>query len=147
MCRTANPLEPANKFDTTQKQTVEMRSPDGSADIYQLLAGLCVACRHGFEMENALELAKKTYVDVNIHDAANADRLNELDCLPDSCVASADCLEKQRAVYEEHGVFSPAMIDGIIAQLRAYNDTTLRADISSSHKAIKKLVDTYFHCG
>ena len=39
------------------------------------------------------------------------------------------------------------MIDGIIAQLRAFNDTTLRADISSNHKAIKKLVDTYFHCG
>ena len=30
-----------------------MRSPDGSADIYQLLAGLAVACRHGFEIENA----------------------------------------------------------------------------------------------
>jgi glutamine synthetase len=29
-------------------QTVEMRSPDGSADLYQLLAGLAVACRHGF---------------------------------------------------------------------------------------------------
>ena len=39
------------------------------------------------------------------------------------------------------------MIDGIIAQLRAFNDTTLRADINSNHKAIKKLVDTYFHCG
>lgn len=37
-----------------------MRSPDGSADLYQLLAGLAVACRHGFEVENALELAEKT---------------------------------------------------------------------------------------
>lgn len=41
-------------LDTTQKQTVKMRSPDGSADLYQLIAGLAVACRHGFEMENAL---------------------------------------------------------------------------------------------
>ena len=147
MCRTANPLEPASKFDTTQKQTVEMRSPDGSADIYQLLAGLCVACRHGFEMENALELAAKTYVDVNIHDAANADRLNQLDCLPDSCVASADCLEKLRAAFEEKGVFSSHMIDGIIAQLRSFNDRTLRHDIEHDPKRTAQLVAEYFQCG
>ena len=41
------------------KQTVEMRSPDGSADIYSLLAALAVACRYGFEMENALDIAEK----------------------------------------------------------------------------------------
>lgn len=59
MCALANPLEGQSHFDTTQKQTVEMRSPDGSADLYQLLAGLAVACRHGFEMSDALEVAEK----------------------------------------------------------------------------------------
>ena len=103
-----------------------MRSPDGSADLYQLCAGLCVACRHGFEMDNALEVADSTYVNVNIHDAANADKLSKLAQLPYSCCASADCLERQRAVYEEKGVFSKAMIDGIIKQLRSFNDRTLR---------------------
>ena len=147
MCRAANPLEPASNFDTTQKQTVEMRSPDGSADIYQLLAGLCVACRHGFEMENALELAAKTYVDVNIHDAANAARLNELDCLPDSCVASADCLDKLRAAFEEKDVFSSHMIDGIIAELRSFDDRTLRHDIEHDPKRTSQLVNEYFQCG
>jgi glutamine synthetase len=147
MSALANPLETSSNFDTTQKQTVEMRSPDGSADIYQLLAGLCVACRHGFEMENALELAEKNYVDVNIHDAANADKLATLAQLPDSCEASADCLEKQRAVFEEYGVFSPAMIDGIIRELRAFGDRTLRADISNDEQKIAALVKTYFHCG
>ena len=132
---------------TSEKQTVEMRSPDGSADLYQLLAGLCVACRHGFEMANALEVAEKTYVNVNIHAAENADRLATLAQLPDSCVASADCLDRQRKVFEEHGVFSPAMIDGIIAQLRAFNDTTLRKDIEDKPEEIQKLVTQYFHCG
>ena len=147
MSALANPLEPASDFDTTQKQTVEMRSPDGSADIYQLLAGLCVACRHGFEMQNALELAEKNYVDVNIHDAANADKLATLAQLPDSCEASADCLEKQRAAFEAHGVFSATMIDGIIAQLRAFADRTLRADITGDEQKIAALVEQYFHCG
>ncbi len=137
----------ASNFEGSFKQTVEMRSPDGSADIYQLLAGLCVACRHGFEMENALEVAEKNYVDVNIHDAANADKLATLAQLPDSCEASADCLEKQRAVFEEYGVFSPAMIDGIIRELRAFGDRTLRADISNDKLKIAALVKTYFHCG
>ena len=67
MCALANPLESDSNYDTTQKQTVEMRSPDGSADLYQLLAGLAVACRHGFEIENALAIAEQTYVNVNIH--------------------------------------------------------------------------------
>ena len=132
---------------STQKQTVEMRSPDGSADLYQLLAGLCVACRHGFEMEGALELAEKTYVNVNIHAAENADRLASLAQLPDSCVASADCLDRQRKVFEEYGVFSPAMIDGIIAQLRAYDDKMLRKTIEGYPEEIQKLVTRYFHCG
>jgi len=147
MNKEANPLEADVDFDTTIKQTVEMRSPDGSADLYQLLAGLCVACRHGFEMKDALEVAEKDYVNVNIHDAANADKLAQLAQLPDSCVASADCLQRQRAVYEQYGVFSPEMIDGIIEQLHAFNDLTLRHDIENDHKAIKQLVDTYFHCG
>lgn len=147
MCRKANPLEPPTSIDTTQKQTVEMRSPDGSADVYQLLAGLCVACRHGFEMDNALELAKRTYVDVNIHDVVNADKLAKLATLPDSCAASADCLERQRAVFEQYGVFSPTMIDGIITKLRSYDDRTLRATIQGDDKAIAELVRKYFHCG
>ena len=147
LCHAANPLEPSVDVDTTAKQTVEMRSPDGSADLYQLIAGLCVACRHGFEMDNALETAERTYVNVNIHDAANADKLEKLAQLPDSCCASADCLERQRAVYEAKGVFSKAMIDGIIRQLRSYDDRTLRRDIENNHDEIKKLVSAYFHCG
>ena len=147
MCQLANPLEPTSQYDTTQKQTVEMRSPDGSADIYQLIAGLAVACRHGFEMDNALDLAEKTYVNVNIHQQENADRLKDLAQLPDSCYASAACLEQQRVVFEKYHVFSPAMIDGIIRHLRAYGDSTLRADINGKQEEMLKLVNQYFHCG
>ena len=147
MCRLANPLEPVSNYDTTQKQTVEMRSPDGSADIYQLIAGLAVACRHGFELDNALEIAERTYVNVNIHQKENADKLSSLAQLPDSCAASADCLERQRAVFEEHNVFSPAMIDGIIKRLRSYDDRTLRTDIGDDREEMLALVRRYFHCG
>lgn len=149
MSALANQMDTASVAipDTSDKQTVEMRSPDGSADLYQLLAGLCVACRHGFEMADALEVAERTYVNVNIHDDAHADRLKQLAQLPDSCVASADCLEQQRQVYEEYDVFSPAMIDGICTQLRAFNDRTLRQDTAQQPEKIAQLVETFFHCG
>ena len=147
MMHRANPQQPAETPDTSMKQTFEMRSPDGSADVYQLLAGLCVGCRYGFELPNALEIAEQTYVDVNIHDAANADKLSRLGQLPDSCVASADCLERQRKVYEAYGVFSPAMIDGIIKQLRDFNDSNLRKQVENRPQELKELVERYFHCG
>lgn len=147
MCRLANPLEGESHYDTSQKQTVEMRSPDGSADIYQLIAGLAVACRHGFEMENALQVAEATYVNVNIHQKENEAKLASLAQLPESCSASADCLEQQRAVYEKHGVFSAAMIDGIVKRLRSYEDSTLREEIGEDREAMLTLVRRYFHCG
>ena len=147
MCALANPLESDSNYDTTQKQTVEMRSPDGSADLYQLLAGLAVACRHGFEIENALAIAEQTYVNVNIHQKENADKLKALAQLPDSCAASADCLQKQRTVFEQYNVFSPAMIDGIISRLRSYNDATLRKDIQDKPEEMLALVSKFFQSG
>lgn len=147
MCALANPLEADSHFDTTQKQTVEMRSPDGSADLYQLLAGLAVACRYGFEQADALEIAERTYVNVNIHQKENADKLKALKQLPDSCVASAECLKAQRAAFEAFNVFSPAMIDGIISRLQSYNDTTLRRDLQDKPEEMLELVNKYFHCG
>ena len=147
MCQIANPLERPHDYDTSQKQTVEMRSPDGSADVYELIAGLVVACRYGFELENALEIAEKTYVNVNIHKKENEHKLKDLAQLPDSCAASADCLERQRAIFESRGVFSPAMIDGILKALRAFDDRTLREDIGNDRERMLELVHRFFHCG
>ena len=147
MCQIANPLERPHDYDTSQKQTVEMRSPDGSADVYELIAGLVVACRYGFELENALEIAEKTYVNVNIHKKENEHKLKDLAQLPDSCAASADCLERQRAIFEARGVFSPAMIDGILKALRAFDDRTLREDIGNDRERMLELVHRFFHCG
>lgn len=147
MSALANPLESVSQYDTTQKQTVEMRSPDGSADLYLLMAGLAVACRHGFEIENALEVAEQTYVNVNIHQAENQSRLETLEQLPDSCAASAQCLQQQRAVYEQYNVFSPNMIDGIIKKLTAYQDQNLRKELENNPEEMLKVVMTYFHCG
>ena len=149
MCAQANPLERAAAQGTQEKQTVEIRSPDASANVYLLLAGLAVALRHGLEKKekDALAIAAKTYVNVNIHKAENAKLLNSLATLPDSCWASADRLLAQRKVYEAKGVFSPATIDGIAKMLKGFDDKTLRARVTKSQSAMAELVKTYFHCG
>ena len=106
-----------------------------------------MAGRISKERADALEIAKNTYVNVNIHKDENKDVLDRLSVLPDSCAASAECLEAQRAVYEAEGVFAPAMLDGIIAGLKAFDDRTLRQDIGGDQERILELVNKYFHCG
>ena len=112
-----------------------------------MLAGLVTAARIGFELPNALEIAEKTYVDVNIHDAKNAAVLNSLAQLPTSCAESADELDKNRALYEAKGVFSKSMIDGRIAMLRAYNDANIREEVKLDKGLMMELVRRYYHCG
>ncbi|HAD55972.1 MAG TPA: glutamine synthetase, partial [Alistipes sp.] len=73
-----NPQDKEMHVDASSKQTVEIRSADCSADIYQLLSALCVACRYGLELPNGLEIADKTYVDVNIHKEENKARVASL---------------------------------------------------------------------
>jgi len=147
MAKKVNPLESADLPNLSDKQTVEFRCPDGSADIYLLLAGLCVAARHGFEMENGLQYAKDHYVDVNIFHDEHKHITQSLKQLPASCWDSAEQLEAQRDIYEKYGVFSKKLIDGQIKLLRDHNDKTLRKEIGDDQEKIMALVNKFFHCG
>lgn len=145
MCAQANPGRGRCQCNAANRQTVEIRSADGSADIHLFLAGLAVAARWGFEADNALEIACDTYVDINIHAAGNADVQERLKHLPSSCYASADCLLDDRAVYEADGVFNPLMIDAQIEKLRSYDDAALSRDMEP--EAMLEMVRRYFYCG
>ena len=98
MVANCNPLEKKSNRDFSDKQTFEWRASDGCADMYLLMAALCAAARHGFEMPDALKVAEKTYVGlgVNIHDAKNKKVQEALEQLPDSCVAAAKELKRHR---------------------------------------------------
>lgn len=147
MASLVNGPSAAGHRDFSGKQTVEMRSPDGSADIYQLMAALCVACRHGFEIDDALAVADDKYVDVDIHKPENRDKLMRLQSLPKCCTESADCLDRQRDVYEKYGVFSHSMIDGLIRELRAFDDAHLYDDVQNDSAKLMELVSKYYYCG
>jgi len=147
MIKHANPLEDNDLRDFSNKQTVEFRCPDGSANVYLLLAGLTVAARHGIEMKNALEIAEKTYVAVNIFEEEHQHKTKQLDQLPLSCWESADALEEQKDIYLKYGIFDQRTITGIMTKLKAYKDENLRKEIGNDEERILQLVDKYFHCG
>ncbi len=143
----ANPSQQQSESEFDERQTVEFRSPDGSADIYLLLAGLTVAALHGLTMEDSLEYAERTYVDVNIFHDDHQEKVTALKKLPLSCWESADCLQNMAHVFTNGGIFPEGVINNIIKKLKKFDDKTLRQDLGSNNEAIMALVKTYFHCG
>ncbi len=127
MASRVNPEQSAARQKGDGLQTVEFRAPDGSADIYLLLAGLCKAVTDGLTAANSLERAKQLHVQGNfLQDAAVA---GSLDALPASCHASAGALEADRTFYEADGVFPPAVIDFALRRLRENRDESLNAEL------------------
>jgi len=141
----ANPLEEKNDNNFSSKQTIELRSADGSADIYLLLAGIVTAARHGFEMPNAVDFAKKLYIDVNIFKDEAKELAKSLNHLPSSCSESADKLNEKRRYFEKYGVFPAGTIDNVIRYLKAFNDLGLSEKLYGNNKEIQKLIEKYLH--
>ncbi len=147
MANKVNPQENGDVIDFSNKQTIEIRNADGSADVYLLLAGITVAARHGFEIKNALEVAEKTYVDINIFDKEHQEKLKQLKHLPASCVESSEQLKLQKDNYLKYNVFPENLINYLIEYLRSFNDENLRSSIENDEEKVMELVMKYFHCG
>jgi glutamine synthetase len=146
MINDANPHCSVQENNCSSKQTVELRSPDGSADIYFLLAGIIVAAQHGLEMPDALKKANDLYVDVNIFKDEHKDKMKTLKQLPASCWESAEILDKQRIYYEKNNIFPPGTIDNIIKRLKSFDDKGLSEKLFGKNEEIRSLVDKYIHC-
>ncbi|MDD2614802.1 MAG: glutamine synthetase family protein [Methanosarcina sp.] len=147
MITIANPNYSEDLKDYYGKQTYEFRAADGSADVYLLLAGLCVGTRHGLEMNEALDLSKKLYISVNIFRDEHKDRLAELEHLPASCYESAQALKEKKDIFMQYDVFTEGMLDGIIHSLEAYDDYQLSEKLYGKTEEIKNLVDSYIQIG
>ena len=146
MVKDANPQETSEIKMLDSKQTVEIRSGDGSADVYLYMAGIIVAAQHGLQMPNALELAEKLYVNVNIFHDEHKEKLASLQGLPISCHESALALEEKREIFQKGGVFQSGLIDSTIKMLKSHNDEHLSEELYGKHDEIYKLVMKYLHC-
>ncbi|RLB59078.1 MAG: glutamine synthetase [Deltaproteobacteria bacterium] len=120
LARRVNPQQKEPYRRTRNRQTVELRSPDGSAMVHLVLAGMVMAADWGFLDDQALELAERFYVEGNIF--ADRQLMERLPQLPSSCVASSRVLIEQRQLFERDGVFPPSVIEYVARHLAAHQD-------------------------
>lgn len=151
MIQLANPTATFEKIDAADKQTFEFRCPDGSADIYLLLAGLTTAVCHGIKDSNALKKAEELYVGVNIFSEEHKNIADKLEHLPQSCFESADKLQEQASFYTRADVFSEQLIKKLISNLKAHQDNELSEKLfelpeTERYKRIFELLQRFMHC-
>jgi glutamine synthetase len=127
LAKLLNPKETSGLEDLEGRQTVELRSPDGSAIIHLLLAGIVMAADWAFREDDSLfkknlplELAERLYIRGNIF--TDQALLQKLPALPRSCVESSRILLEKRELYERDGVFPPSIIDYVARLLKSEND-------------------------
>ena len=143
MIKDANPLEIADVPYIPGKQTAEFRVPDGSADIYHLLAAMVMSMQHGIEMNNGLELAENLRIDENLFE--NTKLSKNLEHLPTSCSESADELEKEKSFFNQDNVFPTGTLDRFIHLLRAYDDKNLAERLYKKDDEIMELVEKFIN--
>ncbi len=102
------------------RQTVELRSPDGSALTHLLLAGITMAALDGIENAASEKMIQSMYVQGNIF--RDRELLDKLPSLPRSCVESARTLLANRELYEREGIFPPSIIDYMAEMLQSEKD-------------------------
>ncbi|MFZ5949688.1 MAG: glutamine synthetase family protein [Candidatus Rifleibacteriota bacterium] len=140
----ANPNEKEPYENPMSNQTVELRSADGSANVYLLLAGITTAALRGLENPESLDIAKKLYVSIDV--GKHQEGLN-LPQLPNSCFDAGEQLVRDRALYEKYGVFPARLIEGVSDALKAYDDQHLSEKLFGDGDELKKVVNKYLHCG
>jgi len=131
-----------------KNQTVELRCPDGSANVHLLLAGIGVAAKYGLiQGDESLKLAADTYVGVNIFKTEHKHIQEKLEQLPASCFESAERLKEHAHIYEEGGVFSQRIIEGVITQLKSFNDRTLNEELKNDKEKAEEYIKGFLHWG
>lgn len=135
LSRTVNPGE-AEYRSNDSRQTVELRTPDGSALIHLLLAGIVQSADWAFSEEaagkaagNALALAEKLYVKGDL--AKDKELISRLTALPSSCAGSSRIIARERTLYERDGVFPPSVIDYVIRLLEKEDDELMNKKLYS----------------
>jgi glutamine synthetase len=56
-------------------------------------------------------------------------------------------LEKQREIYERYDIFPAHIIDGIIKELKKFNDKDIRKELENNPDKMMELVRKYYYCG
>ncbi|MBN8704709.1 MAG: glutamine synthetase [Bacteroidetes bacterium] len=129
LSKLVNPAQTEAFHDTDSRQTVELRTGDGSAFVHLLLAGITMAAESGLADPDGVKTAEKLYVKGNIFE--DKETWNRLTPLPKCCVESSKLLVEIREQYEKDGIFPPSMIDYLSKQLATEYDEQLNRQLAS----------------
>jgi glutamine synthetase len=148
LARILNPQAKDEVGSTESRQTVELRSPDGSALIHLLLAGVVMAADWGFKDNRSLEVAKKLYTKRD--GFKNKKDLHAFPPLPDSCVESSRILLKKRDLYERGGIFPVGIIEYAAKILKAEDDERMSQKLQGLPEEkrlqeVRKIMHRYLH--
>jgi glutamine synthetase len=122
-----NPQQKTSFEERQGRQTVELRSPDGSAIAHLLLAGITMAAEWGLVHPESERIANDLYVAGNIFQDEKL--LRRLAALPKSCVESARILLEKRECYQRGGIFPSTTIDYVAKLLQAENDEHMNSHL------------------
>lgn len=113
-----------------KRQTVELRTADGSAQIHLLLAGIAQAIHTALSApEKYLTVAAKHYLKKGENKSVDFPRL------PGSCVHSARIFEKEQLKYQS--IFPEYVIKWIIQTLRSEDDEFLQKELTELPETVR----------
>ncbi|OGU58771.1 MAG: hypothetical protein A2X64_00590 [Ignavibacteria bacterium GWF2_33_9] len=114
--------------EAVSRQTVEIRTPDGSANIHLLLAGITKSAEWAFaNQDEALNLCEQHYVQGNIN--SNPDYAG-LEQIATSCFRSAEDLMEEKELYISDDTFPMRVIEMVYNNLKSENDIDLNKFIA-----------------
>lgn len=137
-----NPTSPSQNGDHESRQTVEFRSPDGSALVHLFLAGIIMAADWASANDESLTLADKFYL--KMEETNEESSLERYPVLPSSCGESAKILILNRDYYERDRIFPSNVIDHIVTML---NEENIEVHSLSGSVDMRKIMHKYLHIG
>ncbi len=128
IAKQVNPNEGDSYSCKESRQTVEIRTPDGSAFVTLMLAGLTLAAENGLTDPASLQLAEETHLENLIEKGKK--KLEDFTSLPPSCADSATVLQNERQLFEKNRLFPAKLIDHIINELNNEDDKNINERFS-----------------
>ncbi len=128
LARIINPQQQAMVTEAEGRQTVELRSPDGSAIIHLLLAGITMAAQWGLTHPEANTIAEKLYISGNVFQSSET--LKSLPVLPKSCVESSMIFLQKRELFEREGIFPASVIEYVAKLLESEHDEDMNTKLA-----------------
>lgn len=125
-----NPRGENDRVSGESRQTVELRTADGSALIHLILSGITMAVQWGLSHpEESMKIAEQLYMP--IASSREKDFIENLPPLPRSCVESALVLQERVDLYTREEIFPASILQYMTNLLESEDDEHMNQRLTS----------------